>query len=93
MAVRFGLVRAADGQRLGLGQRVRRQHPVACRPVTVQMQPGRAQRQQNVQRHDIGALMQRLKEAVLAAGTGGAPDHRRCRMADGGPFERDRLAV
>ena len=48
MAVRFGLVRAADGQRLGLGQRVRCQHPMACRPVTVQVQPGWAQRQQAV---------------------------------------------
>ena len=93
MTMWFCGIRSAAGQRLGLGNGVCHQNIVAVMPVRIARQPGRGQRHHDIQRNDIAALMQRLEKTVLAAGTGRAPDDRRCRVIDGTAIGAHALAV
>ena len=80
--------RASAHQRFALRQAIGEEQFVMAR-VGV----GRPGGDEEIDRHDVGSLMQHLEKGVLAIGAGLAPDHRRGRHRDRRAVVAHRLAV
>ena len=86
---RLGLLRgAAAHQRLALGEAIGEEQFV-MRLVGV----GRLRRDEEIDGHDLRALVDELEEGVLAVGAGLAPDHRAGGLGDRRAVEAHALAV